>query len=369
MGRDVPLARRNLFQDRRHAGLSVAGVAVFLLLVLVLDGILAGAVRQTTAYLRDRPADVIVAQRGVRTMHMSASSLPEDVTAAIRQVRGVAWAEPIRFTTGTLRSARGRHISYVIGYDPTSARGGPRRIVAGRAPERGGAVIDEVAADELGIGPGDRVEILGRRFRVDGLSINGTSITNTTAFVHTDDFAEIRGPAVSYVLVGARPGMSPDSLARRIGKELAEVTAQTRDDMVREEGRITRDMSADVMQIMTVVAFLIALAVVALTLFTATLSRLREYAVVKALGATTRRLAATVMAQAAWTTGLALSIALLVAFGLAELVAVATPNVRMRIEPDAIARVAAGVAAVALLGVAAPIRRLHRLDPASTFRR
>lgn len=86
MGRDVPLARRNLFQDRRHTGLSVAGVAVSLLLVLVLDGILAGAVRQTTAYLRDRSPDVIVAQRGVRTMHMSASSLPEDVTAAIRQV-------------------------------------------------------------------------------------------------------------------------------------------------------------------------------------------------------------------------------------------------------------------------------------------
>jgi len=37
-GREVPLARRNLFQDRRRVLLSTGGVAVALLLVLVLGG-------------------------------------------------------------------------------------------------------------------------------------------------------------------------------------------------------------------------------------------------------------------------------------------------------------------------------------------
>jgi YHS domain-containing protein len=84
--RAVPLARRNLFEDRRRAVLAVAGLAASLVLVLVLDGIFAGAMRQVTAYLRNLPADVIVSQKGVRTMHMSASALPEGLTQEIRSV-------------------------------------------------------------------------------------------------------------------------------------------------------------------------------------------------------------------------------------------------------------------------------------------
>jgi putative ABC transport system permease protein len=72
----VPLARRNLFQERRRALLAVAGVAMALLLVLVLQGIFDGAMRQVTAYIRTSEADLFVSQQGVRTMHMSASALP-----------------------------------------------------------------------------------------------------------------------------------------------------------------------------------------------------------------------------------------------------------------------------------------------------
>lgn len=72
----VPLARKNLFQDRRRALLAVGGVAASLVLVLVLDGVFAGAMQQVNAYMRNSPADVFVAQRDVRTMHMTQSALP-----------------------------------------------------------------------------------------------------------------------------------------------------------------------------------------------------------------------------------------------------------------------------------------------------
>lgn len=65
MARRVALARRNLFQDRRRTALSIVGVAAALLLVLVLDGIFAGAMQQVTAYVRHSPADVFVAQQGL----------------------------------------------------------------------------------------------------------------------------------------------------------------------------------------------------------------------------------------------------------------------------------------------------------------
>jgi putative ABC transport system permease protein len=366
--RTVPLARRNLFQDARRATLAVAGVAVALVLVLVLDGVFAGALRQVTAYLRNVPADVIVSQRGVHTMHMSASSLPDGTVGRVREMPGVAWAEGIRFTTATVRAGAERQLGYVIGYDTRTGRGGPWSMANGRAPVTGQAVLDEVAADALGVGVGDTVELLGRPFVISGLSEGGTSITNTMTFIPEQDFADVRGPSLSYLLVGAEPGVDGDGLARRIERAVPGVTVQSRDEFVDEEGLVVKDMSADIMQIMSIIAFAIALAVVALTLFTTTLSKLREYAVVKALGASSWRLARALFAQAAWSVALALILAVALSFGVAALVAMATPNVRLRIEAVAIARVAVAALVVGSLGALVPLRRITRLDPASAFR-
>ena len=366
--RAVPLARRNLFQDRRRTTLAVCGLAVALLLVLVLDGVFAGAVRQVTAYLRNLPADVIVSQRGVRTMHMSASALPEDTAAKIEKLPAVAWADGIRYASGTIHAGTGSQLSYIIGYDTTTGRGGPWDMASGRAPRRDEVVLDEVAADKLGVGIGDTVQVLGRPFTISGLSRGGTSITNTTAFVRTEDFAAIRGPSVSYILVRARPGTTTAQLRRTLAQTTPGVTIQTKDEFVREEGHIVRDMSADIMQIMSIIAFLIALAVIALTLFTATLSKLREYAVVKALGASSWRLSRTVISQAAWSIVLALVVAVVFAFVVTALVAAATPNIRLAIESGSVIRVGASALVAGALGALLPLRRVARLDPATAFK-
>lgn len=366
--RGVPLARRNLFEDRRRAALAVSGLAVALVLVLVLNGIFAGAIRQVTAYVRNLPADVIVSQRDVRTMHMSASALPEQTPARVARVPGVAWADAVRFTTGTVRSRGGSQLSYLIGYDVKTGRGGPWDMVRGGPPRTGQVVLDQVAAERLGIGLGGSVELLGRTFTVSGLSRGGTSMVNTMAFLRTEDFAAIRGRVVSYVFVKARRGVSADALRARLAAALPGLTIQTRSGFVQQEGRIVRDMSADLMQIMVVIAFLIALAVIALTLFTATLSKLREYAIVKALGGDSLRLGRTVFAQAVWSIGLAVAVAVVLAFAIAKGVALATPSVRLVIEPGSIFRVAGSALVAGALGAVVPLRRLARLDPATAFR-
>ena len=60
----VPLARRYVFAERRSAAMATAAIAVAFLLVLILDGIFAGAMSQVTAYVRHSSADVIVSQSG-----------------------------------------------------------------------------------------------------------------------------------------------------------------------------------------------------------------------------------------------------------------------------------------------------------------
>jgi putative ABC transport system permease protein len=341
MHRRVSLARKNLFQDRRRAMLAIGGVAVSLVLVLVLDGVFAGAMRQANAYMRNSPADVFVAQRGVRTMHMTQSALPPDTVEQVAAVDGVAWAEGLRYTTSILEAADGGQLtSYVLGYDTSTGRGGPRRLAAGTAPDRGEVLVDDVAADELGIHVGDRVSLLGSPvpLRVSGLSTEGTNIVNTTVYVRTEDFAALRGDTVAYVLAGAEPDVDPDALAWRIAAALPDTTVQTRAEFARQEANVVRDMAADVMKIVTVIGFVIALAVTGLSLFTATLAKLREYGVVKALGAGTGRLAVTVAAQAAWSIALALTVAIGLALAIGAGIDAATPNVRVVIEAGSVAR-------------------------------
>lgn len=366
----VPLARRALFQDRRRAALAAGGVAAALLLVLMLQGIFDGATREVTAYLRNSPADVFVSERNVRTMHMSVSTLPPDTAAAVQRVDGVAWAEAIRYTTTFLVATGGnQQLSYVIGYDPDSGRGGPRRLTAGRAPGRGEIALEEIAADRLGLRVGSTVDVFGGPFRLSGLFRGGTTISNSIAFITTDDFAARRGPTIAYVLVGARPGVDGAELTSRLAAALPGVTVQTRSRFAAEEAALINDMAADLMRIMSTIGFLIALAVIGLTLFTLTLAKLREHAVVKALGIRTGRLALVVVAQAAWSVAIAVALATVLAVGLGLLVERLSPAVAVAIEPASVVRVSLAALAVAAAGSVLPLRRVVAVDPASAFRR
>jgi putative ABC transport system permease protein len=365
----VSLARKNLFQDRRRALLAISGVGASLVLVLVLDGIFAGAMNQVNAYMRSSPADVFVAQEDVRTMHMSQSAIPPETVDAVRAVEGVAWAEGLRYTTSVIDAGDGQRLSYVLGYDVLGGRGGPRRLASGQPPAPGDVLVDDVAAGELGIAIGDIVTVMGEPFRVSGTSTNGTNIVNTTAFIRTEDFARLHGDRVAYVLAGAMPGVAPEALAERLAAALPGTTVQTRAEFARQEANVVRDMAADVMKIVTVIGFLIALAVIGLTLFTATLAKLHEYGVVKALGAGSGRLAMTVIVQAAWSVALGLVVAMVVSVVLGAAIGALTPNVTVLVQADSVLRTGVGALIVGALGALLPLRRVARVDPATAFRR
>ena len=64
----VPLARRNLFADRRRLGASVIGVGLAVMLILLLDCLWAGIQQQTTLYTDNVGADLYVLQPGVRDL-------------------------------------------------------------------------------------------------------------------------------------------------------------------------------------------------------------------------------------------------------------------------------------------------------------
>ena len=364
----VPVARRQLLFRKRRTFAGLLGIATALLLVLALKAIFAGMEGRLTAYIDRSGADVIVAQRGVQTMHMTESALPETVTREVSAVPGVARARPILYVPSTLERGEKRAIVYLIGDD---SGGAPIALTSGRRPGRGEIVLDRELARKLGAQVGANVAVLGRRFRVSGEVSGLTLISNSFAFVPRKDLARtLRSVGVvSYLLVETRPGTGAPALARRIDATVPGVTASTRQSFARSEKRLVGDMSTDIVRAMMLIGFVIGVAVAGLVAYSATLSQLHDYAVLRALGLRARRALALAVVQVAATVAGGFGFALVLVWLLARILPGLSPALALAIEPRDVFQVLVIAGLVALGAAAFPAIRVSRIDPASVFRR
>src|SRR5262249_12439703 len=126
------------------------------------------------------------------------------------------------------------------------------------------------------------------------------------AFITKKDWEQLQGSreVVSFVLVKMTAGESAETVAARIESQVDKVTAQTRQAFAAQERQVVKDMSTDIITIMNLVGFMIGVAVMALTVYTATLARRAEYGVLKALGARNGHLYRVVVGQAFISIGL-----------------------------------------------------------------
>ncbi len=367
----IRLAFRNLFQNKIRLVISVGGVSLALMLILSLDAIFSGVERQITAYINHSGADIFVSQSGVRNLHMASSSLPVTLVNEVKSVPGVQAVTPILYVPNMIVVGDERNLAYIIGLPENAAMGGAWQIAKGSGePKPGKAVIDRSVAERSNIGLGDEVEILGHKFTVAGLSEGTASLVNSVAFISIDDFAVLRGNsnAVSFLLVKVRPGANPADVAEQIEIQVGNVTAQTQTAFAGQERRVVRDMSTDVITIMNLVGFLIGLAVMALTVYTATLARRKEYGVLKALGARNAHLYQAVLAQALLSVILGFGAGLGITLLLSAVIPLLGLNLALEISSASLLKVGAVSLVIAGFSALLPIRQIAGLDPATVFR-
>jgi putative ABC transport system permease protein len=365
MNGGVPIAWRNLSRQRLRLALSVGGVGMALLMILALDGIYAAILDRVTAYPDNQGAPLIASQRGVSTMHMSSSTIPQGAVERLRSDPRVKRAEPILYTT-LLLGRRRQAVSYVIGF---RGGGGPWEIVEGSGrPGAGEIVLDERTADRLGLGVGSRVGVFGKDMRVVGLAGGADSVLTGLAFVDYETFAHAAGTraAASYVLVWPRGG-DPSDVAGALERD-HRLTVQTREQFSSNERQVISDMSTGLIRGMLMIGIVVGLAVAAVSIYSATVARLGEYAVLKAIGMSNRSLYSLVSRQSLLTVlgGLLLALALVVL--LAVGVPLLEPSVNVAVSTASVARTAGAATLIALLAAFVPARRVARVDPASVYR-
>lgn len=363
----VPVGRRQLVSRKGRTLAGVAGIACALLLVIALKAILAGMEGRLTSYIDRSGADVVVAQKGVRTMHMTQSVLPETTARAIAAVPGVARATPVVYVPTMLERGAERSLVYLIGED-LAARTLP--LASGRRARAGEIVVDEALANLIGARPGAVVRSLGRRFRVVGQIEGTSSIASSIALAERNDLSRLLRSegSVNYVFVRAREGVAAGRLAERIEQAIPSSTASTRAEFSHSERRLVGDMSTDIVRSMIVVGFVIGVAVAGLVAYSVTLSQLRDYAVLRALGLRARRALALALAQVGALVALGFSLSIVLLAALAWVLPALSATLALAVRPGDVALSFAVAGAVTAVAAALPVIRVVRVDPASVFR-
>lgn len=367
----VPIARRNLMHEKGRLVLSVAGIAASLALILLLLGFRAGLYATLTAFVDNLGADLIVAQSGVQGMFASDSTVPlllhdEAVAAAGAREAGHIVVADIIFTAGETKTP-----VLLVGYEPDSAFGAPWKIGAGRAVTADDEMLlDTWLAQRAGLDVGDRIDVLGRRFHIVGLTQETASWMSPYIFVSLEAATGALGlnQIVSYHLLQLPENRDVNQAIAAIEMQLGGVEALTPEEVAAADRRVLATVMDTPLNVMIVIGAVIGVAVIGLTAYTAVIDGRREYGVLKAVGASGRHLTWLVLRETAYRALLGFLLGVGLAYLFAALIMAVWPQFTIVIHPETVVR--AGALALLMTAVAAwlPVRSLHRIDPVLVFK-
>jgi len=147
------------------------GLGLLIGVTLVMAGVYRGMVDDGQALLLNSGADLWVVQKNTLGPYAEPSSIRDDLYRDILAIPGVAQAANVTYLTMQVRKAEGDVRCMVVGIAPSTypgAPGWPVHLIAGRHITRGH--YEAVADRACGFSPGDVLSIRGQRFTVVGLT-------------------------------------------------------------------------------------------------------------------------------------------------------------------------------------------------------
>ncbi len=332
------------------------------------------------------------ARRGNETL--STSSLPATLLATVSRTDGV------RAAAGTLSAQLN-----VLGADGTvplkHANGSlwidvpalsPYKIVRGRAPTGAGQIaIDQQTADAKHWGPGTSLELAtssgARRATVVGVTRYGQGEASSAAgdiLVNRADAFDFlaAGKAVyDNIYVQADPGITEATLAGRVQQAVGSQYQVRTGDALRTEAAGT---AAEVVSFLSTalegfawVALGVGVLIIYNTFAIVVAQRVREFALLRAIGAQGRQVRRAVLIEALVVGLVASAIGMLVGIGLFDLLVAVVPvlknltgsgGVGIRIDPSTVAEVLIVGTLVTVVSAVIPAFRAARTKPIAALR-
>jgi putative ABC transport system permease protein len=364
----VSLALREILRSKARFGLLTGAVALLVFLILFQQALLRGLVTDFIGAVANQNAQVLVFSDQARKNVEGSLLFPPQV-AAVAAVEGVASSAPIGESTYTVAAGGEVQDAVLFGYQ-LGGLGAPKELSDGRYPQGPDEAVASASDAGKGFGIGDVVRILGAdgpEITVVGLADRLRWSVSPTLFTSYDTFEraqlavnpDARLVLPSLVAVEPAEGVDLDELTARIDAEVDGVEALTREDAVESNPGVQGVNQS--FSIILALAFLVVTLVVGFFFLILTAQKAKALTLLRAIGAPAGYLVKNLVAQLL----LVLVLGSLVGLGLTLLIlGVAPPgDLAVSIEPGTIALTLAALAALSVIGAAAAIRRVLRIDP------
>ncbi len=333
----INLASRDIFQAWGKFVFTGFGLGLLVGVTLIMAGVYRGLVDDARTMLTNSGADLWVVQEDTLGPYAEPSSIPDDLWRTVRSTLGVSEAANATYLTMQLEKDGALVRTLVAGIAPggPGTLGWPAILVAGRHLTR--SHYEAVADEATGFRIGDVIRIRRHRYEVVGLTRRAVSTGGEPmVFIPLRDAQEAqflpdndailkerrraqRSPAfssfdapglpnavdamqsqprsVNVVLVRVKPGESPKLVAEHIRRWLR----MTVYDAAEMEEILTGTLiaaSARQIGMFLVILALVSAAIVAFIIYTLTMEKLREIAVLKLIGARNRVIVWMILQQA-----------------------------------------------------------------------
>jgi len=374
------IARRNLFQDKVKLGLALVGIVFSVGLVTLQLGLLLGAMYNSSGVVDHAGCDVWVMQKSTRNLDLC-DAMNERRYYQVAATQGVAWAERliVQFTLWKLPDGRQENTT-VVGLEPYSRLNLPWGMAEGRREDiwrARGVVIDERERVRFGtkdrpLAINDQTEIHHHRARIVGFS-RGVGSFTTSPYVFTEykralDFSMMKERHTKFVVLKAKPGLSPEALRDRVRAQVPDVDVWT----TREFAFKTRwywlygtGMGLGVV-FGASLGLLVGVVIVGQTMYSATVERLPEYGTLKALGMSNPQLAWIILQQALTAGLMGYVLASIMAWYLGQ--NLPSINVPVYVPMGLIAVMFFVTVAICVCASITSVLRVFKLEPAIVFR-
>lgn len=368
----VPLARRYLLFDRPRLAISAGGVAFAVVLIVLNVALYRGIYEQAGELAHAPPSQLWVTQSGAADPFAS-SILPAEVLDEVREVPGVGVAQPLLVRSMQVGSKANSGMESLVMALP---EGPLLQETAGsfgvsQLPEKGQIVLSDVIARELGAGRGDIVYIGAQPFEVVAASpLVDAPFGHGTAFVSAEDGpALFRVPDVfSFLLVVVGGGADVRDVESAIEQRIPGANALTPSEFAATTRREIEEGFLPVLLVLIGIAFVVGLAVVALTIYTSTVERSRDYGILKAVGAKPGQLFGMVLRQSVAVGLLGYGFGVLLSLGGGRLISQAVPEFTTLFRWQDVLAVLVVALLMSAITALVPVRRVARVDPAAVFR-
>jgi putative ABC transport system permease protein len=365
MGAEVPIARRNLLADKAKFFVALGGVTLAVVLILVVQSLYQGIRRDYASFIRSLPGEVWVSQKGITGLTFSSSFLTSQAAVDIASIPGVRAVHRLYGRLTSFEVDGDERRIYVWAMAPGgSLTPEEQRIL----PEPGTIFIDRSLAKQAGLSRGDMVSYGDAELTVAEIGQVGNVLIAQFAFINQKDYERLFDPpeAANYFLVSVSPE-AIEGVMEEIGRRVDGSSVFTTEEFVKAAEETPRNF-LPIIQVITAISFIVGLALLSLTTYSATIERGREYGIMKALGASRWQLYRIVLSQSAMVALLGFSAGVGLALLFNRVAGDVVPEFVTYIRWQDVALTLGVAGLMTLVASLLPINRVARVDPASVFR-